>query len=281
MQPGVSLANKQQLLHFAVVGGGPTGVEFAAELHDLMADDLSRYYPSLSSIAQITVYDVADRLLGGFDLSLSKYASERFHRQHITVRTNVSVSSVGKTSLTLRNGEEIPTGMTVWATGLAPSRLVKDGISEALRDIKTGRLLVNDRLHLLSLQKHEYGNAFALGDCALVESQPGLPCTAQLAKQQAQYLSRRLNKAEHGPFEFHPLGMMAYVGGWRAVADIIPPSSLTKSKEGQIHSRQSGRMTWLLWRSAYFSMAVSTRNKLLIPMYWFLTWIFGRDISKI
>jgi NADH dehydrogenase FAD-containing subunit len=68
---------------------------------------------------------------------------------------------------------------------------------------------------------------------------------------------------------------MAYIGGWKAVADVKFPS------KGHSEQKVSGRLAWLVWRSAYFSMAVSVKNKILIPMYWFLTWIFGRDISKI
>lgn len=53
-----------------VVGGGPTGVEFAAELHDLLRDDATRHYPDLVKFASITLYDVADHILPSFDKSL-------------------------------------------------------------------------------------------------------------------------------------------------------------------------------------------------------------------
>jgi NADH dehydrogenase FAD-containing subunit len=55
------------VLHFAVVGGGPTGVEFAAELHDFIHQDVRRLYPNLADFFSISLYDVAPHILGSFD----------------------------------------------------------------------------------------------------------------------------------------------------------------------------------------------------------------------
>jgi NADH dehydrogenase FAD-containing subunit len=280
MQPGIDKADKRKLLHFAIVGGGPTGVEFAAELYDFLRDDMSRIYPSLFKYVRVTVYDVGSRILSSFDEKLGKFAADRFAREGIRIETGTGVSCVTHHSITLTTGRTVPVGMIVWATGLAPSEFITNLTCE--RDIKSGRIHTDEKLRLIRAEMDIYDNVYALGDCALVRG-TSLPCTAQVAKQQAQYLARSLNQhagtinlpADLPQFIFRPLGMMAYVGSWRAVADMRLPS--------RDHSEQhiSGRLAWLIWRSAYFSMAVSLRNKILIPMYWFLTWIFGRDISKI
>jgi NADH dehydrogenase FAD-containing subunit len=73
------------------------------------------------------------------------------------------------------------------------------------------------------------------------------------------------------PFAFRNYGMLAYLGGWTALAD-------TGKAAG---GGSSGRGAWLLWRSAYFTMTVSWRNKILIPVYWMVTWLFGRDIGRL
>lgn len=280
MQPDATDSDRRRLLHFAIVGGGPTGVEFAAELHDFIKDDMHKIYPSLRDYVRITVYDVGQRILGTFDEKLAKYAMDLFGREGIRVEVGTSVSKVERTRIKLSTGKEVSVGMIVWATGLTPIPLIKN--LACMHDNQTGRILTDGCLRVKQDHDKLLQNVYALGDCAIIDGQP-LPCTAQVAKQEAQYLARILNAhARHltstssaSPFQFYPLGSMAYLGGWRAVADMRIPS------KDHHEQRISGRLAWLIWRSAYFSMAVSFKNKILIPMYWFLTWIFGRDISKI
>ena len=71
-QPTITDADRRKLLNFCIVGGGPTGVEFAAELHDLLHTDMTRHYPTLARMAKINLYDVAPHILGGFDESLQE-----------------------------------------------------------------------------------------------------------------------------------------------------------------------------------------------------------------
>lgn len=127
---------KRQLLHFAVVGGGPTGMEFSAELNDLVHEDLLKLYPDLAEFAKITVYDVAPKVLSMFDESLSKYAMETFNRHHIDIKTEHHVEELKRelpntegqevdnvadsgSCFTLRTKEDgdIGVGMCVWTTG--------------------------------------------------------------------------------------------------------------------------------------------------------------------
>lgn len=89
--------SRRELLHFAIVGGGPTGIEYAAELHDLIHDDLSRIYPSLMPYVKITVYDIAPKILPMFDQTLASYAMNVFSRQNIEVKTGHSIQYVSRT----------------------------------------------------------------------------------------------------------------------------------------------------------------------------------------
>mgnify|MGYP001569043456 FL=1 len=103
-QPTVNDDERRALLHFVIVGGmtrvpacfaalaetatllrsgGPTGIEFAAELNDLLSTDLLRHYPTLAPMARITVYDVAPKILAAFDSSLVDYAVSQFQRQGV------------------------------------------------------------------------------------------------------------------------------------------------------------------------------------------------------
>ena len=71
-QPNTTEKKQIQLLHFAIIGGGPTGIEFGAELHDFIRDDVSRLYPGLINKVQITIYDVAEKILSSFDSELAE-----------------------------------------------------------------------------------------------------------------------------------------------------------------------------------------------------------------
>ena len=124
------------LLHFAIVGGGPTGMEFSAELSDLVNDDMVKLYPHLKKFSKITVYDVAPTVLSMFDESLTKYAIEIFRRQDIEIKTEHHVEDLSRGlsskcgeftdsitdtdgCYTLRTKEEgdVGAGLVVWTTG--------------------------------------------------------------------------------------------------------------------------------------------------------------------
>ncbi|ORZ40279.1 pyridine nucleotide-disulfide oxidoreductase-domain-containing protein [Catenaria anguillulae PL171] len=270
MQPGTTEEEQLALLHFQVVGGGPTGVEFSAELFDFVTEDLRKLYPSLMPKVQITLYDVAPRILGAFDASLSSEATKRFMRRGIKVRTGTRVAKVEPGTIVLASGERVPFGLLVWATGITQTPLVRSLADRLMAETKgLGRIVTDDNLRALKPDGTPLPDVFALGDCAMIKGSD-LPATAQVANQKAVYLAKQLNKPEAPmqPFAYKHLGSMAYIGGWRAVADI--------SKE----FKPSGWGAWVFWRSAYLTMSVSWRNKALIPMFWFLAWAFGRDVSR-
>ncbi|KAH6850159.1 pyridine nucleotide-disulfide oxidoreductase-domain-containing protein [Chaetomium sp. MPI-CAGE-AT-0009] len=322
----LSDADKRQLLHFAIVGGGPTGIEFAAELHDLIRDDLAPIYPELVPLVSITVYDVAPKVLPMFDQALAGYAMDTFARQNIHVKTEhhlqrlrLADGELGRRHGALRikiaeyGDEEVGAGLVVWSTGLManplvaklaskelalaganpPSTAPSSSTRHLLRDARTGGILTDAYLRARTAIKGGDGNSnggggvledvYVIGDCAVMENDSGLPKTAQVASQQATYLARRLNKAPraghsgHGghkdagisgkPFRFRNWGTLTYLGSWKA-----------------IHQSQAdelkGWVAWVVWRGAYLTKSMSWRNKLLVPIYWVISWLFGRGISR-
>jgi NADH dehydrogenase FAD-containing subunit len=159
--PGLDEAERRRLLHFVAVGAGPTGVRFAAELHDLLVADLPCSYPDLVGLVRITLLEAGPSMLSGYDAVLRDYAAGEFHRDGIAVRTDCAVSEVAPTGLRLRSGEEVPAGLVLWAAGSAPTRFVA-GLPFA-RD-GAGRLVTDDHLRVPGR-----GEVFALGDCARPE----------------------------------------------------------------------------------------------------------------
>ena len=261
-QPTTGDEKRRQLLHFVVVGGGPTGVEFAAEIHDFIREDLRKPYSSLMPHVAITILEAGSSILSTFDGVLSDYTAKLFRRQHIEVRTNSPVVQVAAESIILKNGDEVPYGLLVWSTGIGPTPLVQ---SLPFPKSKTNRLLTDERFRIKGGE-----GLYALGDCAAFETTE-LPATSQVAQQEGRYLAKALEHSLKGnmmaPFHYHHFGMLAYIGSNRALADLA-----------KVKGR--GLTTWIFWRSAYLTKLVSVKNKILVVFDWLKTFVFGRDISR-
>jgi NADH dehydrogenase FAD-containing subunit len=263
--PMTSKEERHKLLTFVIVGGGPTSCEFSAELHDFLVSDFKRWYPSLSiDEVNIILIESTDHILGMFDSKLSDYADKYFKRQKIKILTKMTVSEVKENKIFLKDGLEIPFGLCVWSTGNTANDFVK---SLYFKKDPRGRLLVDNYLRIIGSE-----NIFAIGDCSTQENS-NLPQTAQCAQQEGAYLCKAFNLISKGTpkekirkFEYSSFGMMSYIGGYNAIVDISG-------------NRLKGHSAWLFWRSAYLTKLLSIRNKILVPMYWFKAFVFGRDIS--
>ncbi|KAF9453319.1 NDE1, mitochondrial external NADH dehydrogenase [Macrolepiota fuliginosa MF-IS2] len=281
-QPTLSDIERRNLLNFCIVGGGPTGVEFAAELHDLLQTDVNIHYPNLARLAKITLYDVADSILGTFDQSLDRYTEKMFSREGVSILTNHHVDRVEAGKLFVRERGEVPFGLLVWSTGLAPNPLIS-AISDVKKYPGTQRLITDNQLNVIMKDTNGPNpDVWAIGDAAAMEGVL-LPATAQVANQKAKYLISKLknlakDKESLEPFTFHNRGSLAYIGNWKAIYDRT--SGLPEEEKDKFMSKETGRLAWLLWRSAYFTGTLSWRNRILVPTYWFLNWIFGRDLTR-
>ncbi|KAM0790064.1 hypothetical protein ACM66B_005392 [Microbotryomycetes sp. NB124-2] len=274
-QPTLTDVQRAQMLNFCIVGGGPTGCEFAAELHDLVTTDLTRAYPKLAPMTRITIYDVAPTILGAFDAELVEYAMQQFKRQGITIKNGRHVERVNQGSIVIKEEGEIPFGMCIWSTGLAPNPLVAS-LTGLQHDSKTQSIKVDGHFNPYLEDGSKVKDVFVIGDAARVDGDP-LPATAQVANQEAKHLAKILNSqvrswsSPPGPFQFVNRGIMTYIGDWLALVD----GSQTKVK-----AKESGRVAWLAWRSAYWLQSLSWRNRASLAFYWFLGWLAGRDLTR-
>eukprot|EP00090_Calanus_glacialis_P022967 TRINITY_DN35350_c0_g1_i1.p1 TRINITY_DN35350_c0_g1~~TRINITY_DN35350_c0_g1_i1.p1 ORF type:complete len:463 (+),score=155.26 TRINITY_DN35350_c0_g1_i1:160-1389(+) len=254
----VSEEEKKRLLTFVVVGGGPTSIEFTSELYDFLEADVSRWYPDLAGRYEVVLVEAGKHLLASFDEKLSNYVEKLFKKRNISLLTGESVKEVNENSITTRSGREVQFGVCVWSTGNTALEFVRQLQLPLSGD---GRILVDDRLRV-----PQHQGVYALGDCAVSQDRP-LAMLAQVANQQGKYLGKVFNKDMEKPFNYIFMGSMAQLGTWKAVADLNGPTV-------------TGLTAFLAWRSAYWGYQVSVTNKILIPMYWFKSYWFGRDISK-
>lgn len=257
--PGLPLAEVERRLRFVVVGGGPTGVELAAEIQDLLADELRKAFPELAPVARVVLLEAGARLLGRFDDALSEYTRRHFQREGIEVRTGSPVARIEESEIFFQDGRTLRQGLVIWAGGNAPVPLIAD---LGLPTTSDGRVIVDRYLRVASCE-----NVYAMGDCAAC-GDPPLPATAQVAQQQGRYLAEVLRrKGELQPFGYKKMGMLAYIGGGKALADLP-------------NAQWSGRTAWLFWRSVYLTKLVSPANKVKVLFDWIKARLFGRDLSR-
>ncbi|ODV98169.1 hypothetical protein PACTADRAFT_654 [Pachysolen tannophilus NRRL Y-2460] len=299
---------RNRLMTFTVVGGGPTGVELAAEVKDYIDQDLSKLFPGIEKETTVHLIEALPNVLNSFNKKLIAYSEYVFKKININLSVNTMVQKVDNKNVYAKvkqpNGEfkeiVLPYGVLVWATGNGPRQLIKD-LSTQIDAQKTARrgLLVDEFLKLEGTD-----GVFALGDCTFTKHPP----TAQVAHQQGIYLSklfetmakvenfeykiaqedaspdrdtnkidrlqRRINRTKQNlvPFVYTHMGALAYVGSERAVADLV------WGDWSQIST--GGPLTFLFWRTAYVAMCLSIKNKVLICSDWVKISIFGRDCSK-
>jgi len=209
-----SLTDKERYnnLCFAVIGAGPTGVEFAAELRDFIEEDGPKYYPDLLQFVRIMVIEASSTVLAPFDKTLQDEAIKQFKKKvniadpdarnllpmnfELTeLLLDSAVKEVTEKIITLQDGREINYGLAVWAAGNGPLPLslqLIDSLGEAQaaeQKVARGRLAVDPWMRVIGSD----GNIMAFGDCTCM-THGQLPATAQVASQQGEYLAGVMNK---------------------------------------------------------------------------------------
>ena len=175
--PTTSDEERRRLLSFVVSGGGPTGVEFAAELFDLLNEDLTAHFPKILR-NEISVHLIQSRghILNTYDEAVSKYAEDRFSRDQVDILTNSRVKEVQKDKILFtqkgENGEtvtkELPMGFCLWSTGVSQTEFCQR-ISSALGSSQTNHHALETDTHL-RLNGTPLGDVYAIGDCATVQN---------------------------------------------------------------------------------------------------------------
>jgi NADH dehydrogenase len=245
---------KLRLLTFVVVGGGPTGVEYAGALSELVHGPLLEDFPSIArEDIQIVIVEASDALLGGMPAKLSRYALRRLARRRVSVRLGVSVEAVEADCVRLSGEESLPTETVVWTAGVrGEPRAAEWGLPVA----RAGRVPVTDELRLEARPE-----VFVIGDLAYLEDSDGrpLPQVAQVAIQQGRRAAANIRALYSGrpprAFRYRDPGMLAVIGRNAAVAHVFGFA---------FH----GLTAWLLWLGIHISWLVGFRNRALVLVNW-------------
>lgn len=256
-------ASRRAKLTFAVVGGGPTGVELAGALREIAVNDIQEDFRNIdTSSARVLLIEANDRLIKQFAPVLSERAKKDLERMGVELKLNARVTEVDANGLRVGEGERIDTPNIFWAAGVQASPLGK-----SLKGVdldRAGRVKV---LPDLSVPGHP--EVFVAGDLAAVEdvkTKAGVPGLAPAAMQMGKHIAKVLREelkhgrkppAERAAFVYWDKGTMATIGKNKAVADI----------KGL---RFGGFIAWMMWGLIHVMFLVSFRSRIAVMWSW--TW---------
>ena len=245
-------------LNFCIVGGGPTGVEVAGAITELLRSEFSQDYPNLPvAQARVLLFEHSPHVLAPFQPALRQYARETLEKRGVEVHTRVGVSKVNAYNIELSTGESIKTQTLIWAAGLQANPLASSlGIPLG----HGGRIPVDGDLQITGHQ-----GAFALGDiAAMTDPKTGapLPGLGAVALQAGHYLGESIQRRLAGkpvePFAYFDKGTMATIGRGAAVVEL--PLGIT----------MTGLPAWLAWLGIHLSLlsTAAERHSVLVDWGW-------------
>ena len=242
-------------LNFVIIGGGPTGVETAGSLADLIFDVMVERYHDLDvEKARIILIDRSDVVLRPFSESAHKYAADVLNKKGVELMLGASVSEVDKYRVVLSDGSEIPTHCVVWAGGL------KSRTFEGLDVLPTERGRINVSTDL-SVNGHP--GVYAIGDGANALDDEGRPfpqlasVAAQAGKAAAKNIVADMSNASSEPFEYHDKGIMAMIGKRAAIAEL-----------GGKHHELHGLIAFSAWLGVHAWLMSTTRARMDAFISW-------------
>ncbi len=258
---------QKSLLTFTVVGGGPTGVEMAAEMAEFFHDTFVWYYPKeLIEKIKIILVQAGPELLPQFSKAVRVKAIQVLRKKKIDVRTNTTVQKVEQNLVYINGKEKINTHTIIWVAGVKPVTMEFD---IKPKGDAMGRIVVNEFLSMPNNQ-----NIFVIGDNAHTPTKDGkgLPALAQVAVKQARRvgdnIAAQILQKPQKKFFYKSTGSMVSLGQWMAAGEIATFTFW-------------GHFTWWIWRTVYLSKLLSFRKKISVAVDWTIDLFYPRDISEI
>ena len=257
---------RRALLTFVVVGGGPTGVESAGALAELIYHVLTQEYHKLNfKEVRIMLVEASDKLLAAMPESLREATVETLISKRVEVRLCVQVTDYDGERLSLKGGEIVPTYTVIWGAGARAIDLIdKLGIEQA----SMRRAVVNEQLQLPS-----HPEVFVIGDAAsfMQDGRP-LPMVAPVATQQADVAVKNIRNIISGKelkkFVYHDVGSMATIGRNAAVVHM-----------GNLNIK--GFVAWVIWSVVHILRLINFRNRVVVFSKWMWDYLVYERVVRI
>jgi len=250
---------RRTLLTFAVVGGGPTGVEMAGALAELIHLVLAKDYRDLDlGLVRVVLLEAAGSLLGTFAEPLRDAARRSLEKKGVEVLLKAKVADVTANSIRLADGHEIPASTVIWTAGVRASEL---GSVMGLPLARQARVEV-----LPTLQVTGHPEVFVIGDLAgATDGGASLPMLIPVAIQEGKHVAATIRDVLRGygatNFDYKDPGIMATIGRNSAVAQLGPV-------------RLTGFLGWLMWLTVHLINVVSFRSRVVVLVNWAWDYLF-------
>jgi NADH dehydrogenase len=257
---------QKALMTFAVVGGGPTGVELAGAIADIartvLIGDFKRINPASTRVLLI---EAGPKILSSFSESLGERARKDLAKLGVEVRTSAKVEVITSTHV-LIGDELIPTRRVFWAAGVQATKME---MIPAVATDRAQRVIVNQDFSI-----PQFPEAFVIGDMASLQLMDGksLPGLAPAALQAGEYVAGRILSSLRGydfeNFKYHDKGQMATIGKRKAVAET-----------GKF--KLTGFLAWLAWLFIHILYLVGFKNRLFVLSQWAWSYLFSKRGARL
>ena len=241
-------------LAITVIGGGPTGVEMAGAIAELIRGPLKSDQKQAAAQIDITIIEAGERLLPTFSPTLSKRTKKDLEKLGVKVLVGSPVAGVEHRKITLKDKQVLPSEITIWAAGVKGS----DAMTQLSLPVSGNRVVVEP-----TMQVKNYPNIWALGDIAGALAKDGspLPMVAPVAIQQGKFIAKQIarlsSSKELKEFKYLDKGSMATIGRNKAVVEV----------KG---FKLSGPIAWMIWVALHLFYLLGGRNKITTIADW--TW---------
>ena len=260
---------KKELLTFVVVGGGATGVELAAEIHDLFHQVLSKEFSfaNFNKYGKIILIEARNTILPDIDSDLRTYALAKLEKKEVDILTNSPVLEVTAGGIKLSGANHLPSRTVIWAAGVKANTFVEH---LPFKKDSSSRVEVDAHLNVIN-----HPRIFAIGDNAYSRAEninDPLPPTAQVAVQQALYAARNIThkivEKDLIPFYYFHFGSSLSLGEKSGIAKFTGFLSLR------------GFAAWFSWKSLYLKHLMVIERLPEALWDWFTDLVFNRRLAR-
>ncbi|MDT7830004.1 NAD(P)/FAD-dependent oxidoreductase [Pricia sp. S334] len=265
-----NLHERDALMNFVIVGGGPTGVELAGALAEIKKGILPKDYPDLDTRkAQINLVQSGEQVLQGMSREASKKAEEFLEGLGVQVWKGARVTAYDGKTVRTKTDLVFEAATVVWAAGVKAVSI--EGLDAKDLLASSNRIKVNEFNQVM-----DHDGIYAIGDAAYMQSDKaphGHPMVAQPALQQGKHLGENLVRLNKGqpmkPFRYKDKGSMATVGRNKAVVDLE-------------HYKFQGVFAWFVWMFVHLFFLIGFRNRMVVFVNWVYNYVrFDREARLI